>query len=174
MPSSPAPGLDAAPFDLDAAVDASDAEVGVPFDAGPLKAAVHIGNVRKWLTDRDVPASQQGSFSNSTRCEEIAVGTAREAALVCTDIKDESRNAPTAGGGTAAVHVYRVIDHRIVRVVRAGSVVSVLDAEITLEPSDKEMATQRNLLDLRFSLAADGMSATLDDHGPGVSCASAQ
>ncbi|MEO9142915.1 MAG: hypothetical protein ABI332_11600, partial [Polyangiaceae bacterium] len=130
--------------------------------------------MRKWLTDRDVPASQQGSFSNSTRCEEIAVGTAREAALVCTDIKDESRNAPTAGGGTAAVHVYRVIDHRIVRVVRAGSVVSVLDAEITLEPSDKEMATQRNLLDLRFSLAADGMSATLDDHGPGVSCASAQ
>ncbi|MEO7110608.1 MAG: hypothetical protein ABI183_09235 [Polyangiaceae bacterium] len=168
-PSSSAPGIDAAPFDLDAAVDASDANVGAPFDAGPLKAAVHVGDVEKWLTDRGVPASQLGKFSNGTGCVEIAVGTLREAALVCADVKEASRNA-----SLPADYVYRMIDHRIVRVVRAGSVVSVLDAEITLEPLDREMGMQGNLLDLRFRLAPDGMSATLDDHGPGVSCASAQ
>ncbi|MGH7282061.1 MAG: hypothetical protein ACRELY_11095, partial [Polyangiaceae bacterium] len=151
-------------------LDASDGDIGAPFDAGPLKAAVNVGDVQKWLTDRGVPASQLGKFGNSTGCVEFTVGTAREAALVCTEVKEESRKAATAEG-----EVYRMMDHRIARVVRGGSLVSVLDAEIMLEPLDKEMRTQKNLLDLTLHFAPDGMSATIVDRGTSLDdCASVQ
>jgi len=171
-PSSSALAVDAASLNLDAAIytsDASDTSLGASFDAGPLIAPVKIADPARWMAARGVQVAPLENYGNKWGCVEIAVGTARELALVCSEVKDVSRGAMATPDS-----VYRVVEHRIVRVVRAGSVVTVLDAEITLEPLDKETVTQGYLLDLRFRVAPDGMSVTVDDHGPGAHCPSAK
>lgn len=79
--------------------------------------------------------------SDHPNCIKLVVGTAREHAELCDDFDGD----------------YWRATHQIVRVVRAGKTVTVLDVVTQIEGFD----TGATMLETRLRVAADGMSATV-------------
>jgi hypothetical protein len=96
------------------------------------------------------------------------VGAAREDALRCTDAVEVGE------GGENDLWVYRMVEHEIVRVVRAGKVVDILDVATSIHsvdaPPPPPGRESRGFVNLELDVASDGMSATVVALDPKVDC----
>jgi len=121
----------------------------------------------KWFSAHGAKQESLDKFDGSYGCVSIIVGAARESALLCTDIEETSR-------GHDDTLVYRVVTHQIVRVVRAGKVVTVLDVRTRLESLDgaapRPGEPPQGIVDLKLSITPDGLSATVDALDPEADC----
>lgn len=88
-------------------------------------------------------------------CVELVVGAAGEPALLCDEQEVVTR-------GLNELAVYRVVVHRVVRVVRAGSIQSVLDGRTALLAARQPYPRARGILELTLRIARDGRSATVE------------
>ena len=162
-PSSPAPPTTrVAPITPDRAIDAGSS-------ADKKSDVLEIIDPREWFAAHGAKQALD-EYDSSGGCSELVVGVARDAALLCTDVKDVSR-------GHDDTLVYRVVTHQIVRLVRAGKIVTALDVETRLESLDGPVAPPgkrtRGIVELTLSLAADGMSAIVVPFDPESDCRSA-
>ena len=108
--------------------------------------AEQVDFAREWFRARGVKGPK-----NLTDCIELVVGTSREQALVC----DESHAGPATKKYTHGL----VTQRRVVRVVRAAKIVSVLD----VETSRADVSWSLPELALELRIADDGMSAVTID-----------
>ena len=149
------PASDAAAVTVDAAAPAVDAAVTSAEAVAPSPAVRPVDtqpdlDPKEWFASRGVKASLD-EFPGY-HCVELVVGKAREEALLC----DETRE----GGGEPPPGPW-VETHRVVRVARAGKIVSVLDVTSMVQGFDSGYPR----LKLQLNIAPDGMSATLEDRG---------
>lgn len=156
-PGAPSPQVTAGPT--------KDAET--PADAERF-GADDLLEPRVWFPAHGARAESIDEYDNSYGCVSIVVGAAHEPALQCTDIEDVS-----TGGDENSV--FRVITHQIVRVVREGKVVKVLDVRTRLEPLDGVAATlgqeqPSGIVDMKLTIAADGLSAIVEPLDPKTDC----
>jgi hypothetical protein len=142
-----------------------------PADAGTreeeaLAPADDWIEAREWLAAHGAKGDLE-PFANAYGCASFVVGSAREPAVSCVEVEDVS-----AGGDENPV--YRVVSHRIVRVVRNAKVVSVLDVMTRIEALDGPVALpgeeSRGFLDLDVTIARDGMSAKVVPLDPKTDC----
>ena len=128
----------------------------------------------QWLVDHGVPEGAASHSANASACAEVSVGQPSEAGIACTQVGEVAR-------GNELERVYRVLERRTITVVRSKKPVVVADVIETVEPLDKEEATQPDLVNLEMQLAADGRSLVVQDrssdfdlgrgeHRPRVSC----
>jgi hypothetical protein len=146
----------AGPLDATAPVDASEPVDASPMDAGVPPAEQPIV-LAAWLSAHGATGSLD-DFGNECCCVELRVGTALEPAVQCDELDD-----------VGVPDGYWAIVHRIVRVVRAGTSVKVLDVPIQLGNMDRSPRPGRSWADfeLELRIAPDGTSATVDarEHG---------
>lgn len=114
--------------------------------------------LRDWLSAQGATASLD-DLGNECCCVELAVGPAHEPAAQCDELED-----------LPVDEAYWVVVHRIVRVVRAGAIVTVLDLPVQLGDMDRLPRRGEPWADLELALtiAPDGTSATLD--GAAAAC----
>ena len=140
---------DASPMNASEPMDASPMDAGVPPAAEPI--------LTEWLFAHGAKGSLEG-FGNECCCVELRVGTAREPAMQCDELEDVG----DADG-------YWVVVHRVIRIVRGGKIVKVLDVPTHVGNLDRPPAplgvSRRPWADfgLELRIARDGSSATLDD-----------
>jgi hypothetical protein len=122
---------------------------------------------REWFEAHGAKGSLD-AYANSWGCASIAVGAAREDALRCTDAVEVGE------GGENDLWVYRMVEHEIVRVVRAGKVVDILDVATSIHsvdaPPPPPGRESRGFVNLELDVASDGMSATVVALDPKVDC----
>lgn len=104
----------------------------------------------QWFSSRGV-SGPTGEFGDSGGCVELVVGTAREHALLCDEMEEFRCDQGPACW---------VFTHSIVRVVRAGKIVPVLDVKTQVLGFDTGPPP---FVEVRLSVAANGMSATISD-----------
>lgn len=142
-------------------------DAGPPADAESHLDEAELVDPAEWLRAHGAKEGSLDKFNYASGCVSIVVGAAREAALLCTDIEDVS-------AGDDQNPVYRVVSHQIVRVVRAGKVVAVLDVRTRLEPLDGPVPPPgqpwHGIVDLELAIAPDGMSARVDSVDPATKC----
>jgi hypothetical protein len=110
-------------------------------DAAPVYARAPDGGTRPGVTQGPDFELLRNTFDGES-CIKLVVGTTSEQAELCTDFR----------GG------YWIATHQVVRVVRAGKKVTVLDVLTRVEGID----TGATMLETRLRITADGMSATVD------------
>jgi hypothetical protein len=131
-----------------------------PIDASQIDAALPRAEepvvLAEWLSAHGAKGALD-ELGNECCCVELRVGTAREPAVQCDELDD-----------VGVPDGYWAIVHRVVRVVRAGTIVKALDVPIQLGNMDRSPRPGRPWADfeLELRIAADGMSATVDarDH----------
>ena len=119
----------------------------------------------KWFAARGATLDE---YDNSYGCTELVVGAAREAALLCTATEDVS-------AGDEENPVYRVVTRQLVRLARAGKVVTVLDLPMRIEPLDGPVAVlgegpMPGIVDVQLAIASNGLSATVRPLDPKSDC----
>jgi hypothetical protein len=127
----------------------SDASTARSTDA-PGAAALDAGvaDARTLDAGADAPLGNPRSFelsrtsTDEKSCIDLVVGAARERAVLCNDVE----------------WAYWTVTRQVVRVVRAGKKVIVLELPTRVEGFD----TGATMLETRLRIAADGMSATVD------------
>lgn len=92
---------------------------------------------------RAVDAGARDAPAGSENCVKLVVGSGREDALLCDEIYDQE---------------YWRVTHQVVRVVRAGRSVPVLDVPTRIEGQDSGDLW----LELRLTVALNGLAASLD------------
>jgi hypothetical protein len=135
----------------------SSATGGAP-DAGSRTAepARQYRDPVEWLAARGVANPALAAGKNVYRCAEVSVGSPPEVGMLCSEAQEVSR-----GQGPSAV--YRVLEHRKLKVVRSKKPVVVLDAIETVSQLDKEFSAHVDIVNLEVNVATDGLSVTVGE-----------
>jgi len=127
-----------------------------------LGAVAAAGTAPKSVEDGDAWLVAHGSkdaekrLQNACCCVEVSVGRPAERALDCQEERD--------GGHAESADI---VVSEVVRVVRGGKVVKVLEALVGMQNLDWRPGS-RHWLDLHVTIAADGRSATIVEAGDTV------
>lgn len=104
----------------------------------------------QWFVSKGV-SQPGGQFGDSGGCVELVVGPAREDALLCDEMEEfRCEHGPACW----------VFTRSIVRVVRAGKIVPVLDVKTQVLGFDTGPPP---FVEVRLTIAANGMSVTVAD-----------
>jgi hypothetical protein len=122
--------------------------------AEPSGSGDDVDDPAAWLAARGVTALTEQAKSWCC-CSEVVVGSASERALRCSEPED------SAIDGT-----YTIAVHDVVRVVRGGKAVIVLDAWTSLRNLDLRPGSPP-IVELSLTIGRDGRTVTLIDGGGG-------
>jgi hypothetical protein len=175
-PQEPAPpAVVAAPV----ASDPSSSSPSAPLTASPSApltpappSPLDAGKIEAWFVAHGASQAEAKQRATSvTSCGPVRVGQPLEDALLC----DRTEQA-TQGRGDQQVR--RVLERKVLYVMRAQKAVALLDVVERISPLDRQSPTDANLLDLKLILDPDGQHLTLQDDprtaspGPAASGAS--